>query len=1059
MTEAKILIVQEDEPGAAHLEECLKTLGYTVCAAVSCGRPAIETAADLRPDLALVDLGLEGEASALETAGQIGSRFDVPVVYLTDSAGKDLLQKAQATRPFGYVLKPFDARQLHLNIQAALSGHERERRHQETETRLKRIIKKLKDFTRLMRTVFDSMSEGVVVVDENRKLLFHNSVSKRLGGNLPVEQNIDKWAERYGVFQADGETLVSRDESPLGLALKGKATDDVELFVRNETKPDGIHVRMNGRPLRGKAGVLKGCVLVFRDVTGLKQAEAELERTIVRLQDQALLMETILSSISDGVLVANDEGKFTFFNPSAERIVGGVDMLDLKSEEWAGNHGVFYSDQKTRLPTEEFPLVRAVRGEATDEVEMFVRNGKKPDGYHVSVSGRPLKTEIEGHGGGVIVFRDITRQKKAAAELKKTMEELRNQSELMDTTFKSISDGIVVADAAGNFLYVNPGAEHIVGMGMTDGPQEEWAKTYGTYYPDRETPMKTEDLPLIRAIFGGESTDEEDLFIRNRNRPEGVYIRVSGRPLLDSIGGIRGGVIIFRDVTEHLLSEEARALAFAQGRREAEKGRRLTNSHRRLEAVLNATGDAVAMHDSAGRLVFANRVYEDLLGLKESELKEIPPRDLTARLEEGFREPDPGGVEGRFLLDSSHVVETTRPGREPKQRLFYRSTSPVRDGDSEVIGSLVLYRDVSREIEAEQMRAEVLRLRSELETTYSFAGMVGASPGMRQVYALMQQAAEGDIAVLIRGESGTGKELVAKTVHLNSARRQGPFVAVNCAAIPEPLIESELFGHERGAFTGATEQRIGAFERAGGGTILLDEIGDMPYALQGKLLRVLQEREIQRVGGTAPISVDIRVMTATNKDLDCSVREGEFRQDLFYRVSAFPIAIPPLRERREDIPLLARHFLEKHAERAGKPIGGISAAALRLLLQYDWPGNVRELENAVERAVLLETEEVLQAGSLPPQPLPALASGSEGSTPEAILPLVEVERQALLDALEAADNNVTRAAHGLGIDRATLYRKLKKHDLYKGLKRTARRVGGKGRSSLPVRDGSDSLRK
>ena len=462
-----------------------------------------------------------------------------------------------------------------------------------------------------------------------------------------------------------------------------------------------------------------------------------------------------------------------------------------------------------------------------------------------------------------------------------------------------------------------------------------------------------------------------------------------------------------------------------------EKGRQLTNSHRRLEAVLNATGDAIAMHDSAGCLVFANQVYEELLGLKESELKEVPPPDLSRRFEERFREPDLGDVEGRFFLDSGNVVETTSDGRMPKQRLFYRSTAPVRDGRGEVIGSVVLYRDVSKEIEAEKMRAEVLRLRTELETTFSFAGMVGTSPGMRRVYALMQQAAEGDITVLIRGESGTGKELVARSFHVNSPRKQGPFVAVNCAAIPESLIESELFGHERGAFTGATEQRIGAFERAHGGTILLDEIGDMPYALQGKLLRVLQEREIQRVGGTASVPVDIRVMTATNKDLERAVRDGEFRQDLFYRVSAFPIAIPPLRERREDIPLLARHFLENHAERAGKTINGISTAALRLLLQYDWPGNVRELENAIERAVLLETDEVLQAGSLPAQLSPILPAGDDHSTPAGVLPLVEVERQALAQALEATDNNVTQAALALGISRATLHRKLKRYDLSK----------------------------
>ena len=463
----------------------------------------------------------------------------------------------------------------------------------------------------------------------------------------------------------------------------------------------------------------------------------------------------------------------------------------------------------------------------------------------------------------------------------------------------------------------------------------------------------------------------------------------------------------------------------------AEKRRLLTNNHQRLEAVLNATGDAIAMHDSAGHLVFANQVYEELLGLKEDELQKIPPRDLTARFEELFRAPDLRDVEGRFLLDSGNVVETTGAGQEPQQRLFYRSTAPVRDGRGKEIGSLVLYRDVSKEIEAEQMRAEVLRLRTELETTSSFTGIVGSSPGMQQVYALMKQVAEGEIAVLIRGESGTGKELVAKSIHLDSPRKQGPFVALNCAAIPETLIESELFGHERGAFTGAAERRIGAFERANGGTILLDEIGDMPYGLQGKLLRVLQEREIQRVGGTAPIPVDIRVMTATNKDIELLVKKGEFRQDLFYRVAAFPIEIPPLRERREDVPLLARYFLDKHAERADKSISGISTAALRLLLQYDWPGNVRELENAIERAVLLETDAVLQASSLPLQLSPAVADGNDHSTLEAVLPLVEVERRALVHALEVADNNITQAAQALGINRATLHRKLKRFNLSK----------------------------
>ena len=606
MTDAKILIVEDDEPSAAHLEECLKNLGYTVCAAVCCGHQAIEKAADLRPDLVLVDLGLEGKVTGLETAEQIGSRFDVPVVYLTDGAEKDLLQRAQETNPFGYVLKPFAERQLHLNIQTAVSMHAREARHKQTEMRLKRIIKRLRDFTRLMKTVFDSMSEGVIAIDENKELVFHNSVARELGEELPMERDIDKWAEKFGVFQADGKALVTKDENPLELALNGKATDGFEVMVINDKMPEGVHAHfsISGRPLRGKAGALKGGVLVFRDITKLQHTEVALERTIAEQKDQALLMETILSSISDGVLVANAEGKFTFFNPSAEQITGG--MLDLKSEQWAGNYGVFYSDQKTRMTAAELPLVCAVRGEATDDVEMFVRNKKKPDGYHVSVSGRPLKTDVEGHGGGVIVFRDITRQKEAAAELEKTIEELRKQSELMETMFNSISDGIVVADVTGQSFYVNPAAEQITGMNITDCPPEEWVQRYGLFYPDRETPMRMEDLPFLRIISHGESMDEVDMFIRNQNRPDGVFIRVSGRPLLDNLGGIRGGVIIFRDVTERMLAEEALAQAFAQGRLEVMD----TILHNIGNAINSVTTgiETVRQHlgnDYAGRRLFA----------------------------------------------------------------------------------------------------------------------------------------------------------------------------------------------------------------------------------------------------------------------------------------------------------------------------------------------------------------------------------------------------------------------------------------------------------------------
>jgi two-component system response regulator AtoC len=337
---------------------------------------------------------------------------------------------------------------------------------------------------------------------------------------------------------------------------------------------------------------------------------------------------------------------------------------------------------------------------------------------------------------------------------------------------------------------------------------------------------------------------------------------------------------------------------------------------------------------------------------------------------------------------------------------------------------------VRNAVAQQRLASENRVLRQNLRTQASrFSDIIGHSPRIRSVFDVIARAAPSRATILVSGESGTGKELVARSFHGNSPRQAGPFVTLDCTSIPESLIESELFGHERGAFTGATTRHVGAFERANGGTILLDEIGDMPVALQARLLRVLQEREIRRLGGSTAIPVDIRVITATNKDLESAVAAGEFREDLFYRIAAFPIVIPPLRDRREDIPLLARHFLEKHTAGAGKAAGGISTAAMRVLLQYQWPGNVRELENSIERAVLLETGPVLQAGSLPPTLSANSSARGAPAAPEAVLTLAEVERRALVRALEVAERNISQAARALGISRATLHRKLRKYDL------------------------------
>ena len=454
----------------------------------------------------------------------------------------------------------------------------------------------------------------------------------------------------------------------------------------------------------------------------------------------------------------------------------------------------------------------------------------------------------------------------------------------------------------------------------------------------------------------------------------------------------------------------------------------LSLSHQRLEAVLDATEDAIGVLDGDSRLLFANQQYCQLFDISKCELDQISVDELKARVKKRFRKlqlSETASV-GSFE-DFTNILEEIGGSDPGKSRLFYRSATSLTEDEDTAADKVISYHDLSKDVELQRMTAEVMALRAELEKTYAFDEIIGKSKSMQQVFSQIQTAAKGTISVLIQGASGTGKELVAKSIHANSPRKNAPFVAINCAAIPEALIESELFGHERGAFTGATTRRIGKFEQANTGTLFLDEIGDMPLTLQAKLLRVLQEQQFQRVGGTSTISTDIRVLTATNKDLVDAIEKDTFRMDLYYRIAAFCIAIPPLRERPEDIPILANHFLKKYAALAGKTIHAMSPDALHVLMQHDFPGNVRELENLIESAVLLETTDLLQPRSLPLQLLGETSQAPIEAWEDTpiIRPLDEVERNTILHALKVSENNISRAARALGIDRSTLHRKLK----------------------------------
>ena len=589
-------------------------------------------------------------------------------------------------------------------------------------------------------------------------------------------------------------------------------------------------------------------------------------------------------------------------------------------------------------------------------------------------------------------------------------------NERLSTILNGVGDAVISTDQNGLIIFMNPVAETLTGWEMEEASEKHVTDILDIYVGSTGNLRK--NTSLIEALQKG-SVTANGLSSASEIGTNAWLIAKSGgeipidyniTPIKDEAENPAGTVITFRDITKYKAIEKQLNQTISELRHQTQL----------MKTVFDSMSDGIVVLSLTGHVLFINPSIQKIFGVEP--LGQVPSQWFE---EYGIFYPD---KETRVPLNQILATQISRGEAVRNQEVFVRneehlegiyvmaSALPLFDENQEVVACVCVVSDI---------------LHAELDTTHSFSEIVGNSQNMQRVFALMQRAAESDIAVLISGESGTGKELVARAIHANSDRKAGPFITVNCAAIPETLIESELFGHERGAFTGATTKRIGKFEHANRGTIFLDEVGDMQLALQAKLLRVLQERQIQRVGGTANIPVDIRVLTATNQNLEAAMEADNFREDLFYRIAAFPIVIPPLRERREDIPLLANHFLKKYAKNMTKSIKAISADALRLLMQYDFPGNVRELENVIERAVLLETTELLQVSSLPPQILSMISSQPILSFPDSteIVPFEEVERQTLAHALKVTDNNVTKAAQALKIPRTTFYRKLKLYQL------------------------------
>ena len=393
------------------------------------------------------------------------------------------------------------------------------------------------------------------------------------------------------------------------------------------------------------------------------------------------------------------------------------------------------------------------------------------------------------------------------------------------------------------------------------------------------------------------------------------------------------------------------------------------------------------------------------------------------------------GMSGRELLAA---VKRARPNLPVVLITAYSTVKDavqaIKEGAFDYIGKPFEIEELAATIGNALRLYDVLRdnqrLREELEERHSFENLVGTSAAMRKVIAAIGEVCESKANVLVTGESGTGKEMVARAIHFNSPRRERAFVAINCAAIPEGLLESELFGHVKGAFTGATANRVGRFAQADRGTLFLDEVGDMPLSTQVKILRVLQERTFEPVGSAQSRSVDVRIIAASNKDLREAVRQGSFREDLFYRLNVFPIPLPPLRERVEDIPLLVEHFMRQFALSIGKRLGGFSPGALSAMAAYHWPGNVRELQNVVERSIIVAKASIVDVGDLPRD----LFGRREGKAGEGLglvpqdldAELAGIERGFILEALRRSSGVQVKAAEMLGISERSLWHRIKK---------------------------------
>jgi formate hydrogenlyase transcriptional activator len=722
------------------------------------------------------------------------------------------------------------------------------------------------------------------------------------------------------------------------------------------------------------------------DITERKTTEDKIRRLV-----EAGILGIFFAAVEGGIVEANQAFLQLLQYDRQDLVSGRLRWADLTPAEWR---------ERDERSMAEFLATGVFQAY---EKEYFRKDGSR---VPVLVGGARMQSPDEG----VVFVLDLSEQKHAEEKIRRSESYLAEAQRLSQT-------GSWAWSPDDDIRYWSEECYRVLSFDPQDGlPRFE--QFFQRIHPDDQAGLRE----VIETAIRDKAEWEADYRIVH---PDGPVrdIHVLGHPVLNSSGHLIEFVGTVIDVTE---------------RKKAEEQRR--RSEMELQQILDLAPQQVRVYGPGGERLYANRIALDYYGVSFEEWQTTGHAFRSSL----FVHPDDQERAARAFdanssSGSAYELEVRVRGADGNYRWFLVRHNPLRDEHRQIMRWYVTATDIDERKRAEErLQHENVALREEIAKASMFEEIVGTSPALKNVLSRISKVAPSDSTVLITGETGTGKELVARAIHRRSHRASRPFVSVNCAAIPRDLIASELFGHEKGAFTGATQQRLGRFELANGGTLFLDEVGELPAETQIALLRVLQEHEFERVGGTRRIRGDVRVIAATNRDLQAAISAGSFRSDLFYRLNVFPIEIPSLRERQEDIPLLVEYFIDRYARKAGKKIKRVNKKTLELLQSYPWPGNIRELQNVIERSMILcETEIFSVEENWLQQPPLTPDAKQQDELPRRLLVQEKDMIEAALKDTHGRVSGPTGAAVKLGIPRSTLESKIRSLKIDKNRFRTS----------------------